>query len=104
VDWKAPIGTPVITAGMGRVTVAEYDPLYGNRVIINHGREWRTVYAHLSAIDVKPGDSVDTGTVIGAVGSTGLPAGPHLHFEVWRNGQALDPMLIDTGASVRKRK
>ena len=64
---------------------------YGNVVRINHGNGYETVFAHLSAIKVQVGDTVKSGDVLGLLGSTGRSTGPHLHYEVQRNGQRLDP-------------
>src|SRR5262245_16430080 len=95
VDWRAPLGTPVIAAGSGRVMSAgNSEREYGNWVVIDHGGSWQTVYAHLTRFAVKAGDCVVGGTVIGTVGVTGLSAGPHLHFEVRRDGTAVDPMML----------
>ena len=94
IDWSAPAGTPVSAAGKGRVISAEFAGTYGNRVIIDHGGGWQTHYAQLSMFSVRSGDCVAANAVIGAVGSTGLSTGPHLHFEVRRSDQAVDPMLV----------
>jgi murein DD-endopeptidase MepM/ murein hydrolase activator NlpD len=94
VDWAAPTGTPVIAAGRGRVIAAGMDGAYGNRVIIDHGGQWQTLYSQLHSFSVREGDCVEARAVIGAVGATGLSAGPHLHFEVRRNGEPLDPMIL----------
>lgn len=94
VDWAAPIGTQVIAAGAGRVVAAEPKGEYGNAVLIDHGGGWQTHYTQLSAFDAKQGDCVQFGAPIGKVGTTGLSVGPHLHFEVLRHGQFLDPMSI----------
>jgi len=94
VDWAAPHGTPVIAAGRGRVISAEVDGAYGNRVLIDHGGPWQTLYSQLASFSVRKGDCVEAGMVIGAVGATGLAAGPHLHFEVRRNGAPIDPMIL----------
>jgi murein DD-endopeptidase MepM/ murein hydrolase activator NlpD len=96
VDWAAPSGTQVVAAGAGRVVFAETKGDYGNLVVLDHGGGWQTAYAQLSAFDVKAGDCVEYGSPIGKVGSTGRSAGPHLHFEVSRNGQPLDPMVVQT--------
>jgi len=91
-DMPAPTGTTVFAARSGRVTWAGWRPGgYGNLVSIAHGGGVRSMYGHLSAVLVRDGQAVRTGTVIGRVGSTGLATGPHLHFEVRLRGAALDP-------------
>jgi murein DD-endopeptidase MepM/ murein hydrolase activator NlpD len=94
IDWAAPPGTPVIAAAGGRVVSARASGEYGWAVIIDHGAGWRTLYAHLSAFDVREGDCVAALAVIGKSGATGLSTGPKLHFEVHRNGQAIDPLRL----------
>jgi murein DD-endopeptidase MepM/ murein hydrolase activator NlpD len=80
VDFPSPTGTPVHAAQRGRVALAE--PLYfsGNTVLLDHGWGVYTLYGHFSEIDVKAGDLVETGTVLGKVGATGRVTGPHLHW------------------------
>ncbi|WP_448585386.1 M23 family metallopeptidase [Thermaurantiacus sp.] len=90
-DFAAPTGTPVLASAAGRVVMAGWGGGYGNLVEIDHGRGMRTRYAHLSRIRVKPGQQVGQGATIGAVGSTGLSTGPHLHYEVWVNGKPVNP-------------
>jgi murein DD-endopeptidase MepM/ murein hydrolase activator NlpD len=94
IDWAASPGTPVVAAGGGRVAFADRKGEYGNTVVIDHGGGWQTLYAQLLRIDVREGDCVGFGALIGEVGSTGLSAGPHLHFEVIRDGTHLDPMRV----------
>lgn len=91
IDFAAPTGTPVVASARGRVVKAGWGGGYGNVVHIDHGRGTITRYAHLSRIMVKPGQQVDQSQRIGAVGSTGLSTGPHLHYEVWVNGRAVNP-------------
>lgn len=95
IDVKAPLGTPVVAAASGVVTVAttRYDeaPAYGTVVILDHGDGWTTRYSHLSALDVAPGAEVAAGDVVGEVGNTGRSTGPHLHFEVRHNDVPVDP-------------
>lgn len=90
-DFRAPRGTPVHAAGPGVVEVARRKGSYGRLVIISHGAGLETRYAHLQRIDVKEGEFVPAGALVGTVGSTGRSTGPHLHFEVRRYGEALDP-------------
>ncbi|HHW07627.1 MAG TPA: peptidoglycan DD-metalloendopeptidase family protein [Clostridia bacterium] len=91
IDIAAPSGAKVIAAESGRVMMAGYYGAYGNTVIINHGSGIATLYAHLSAITVKEGDEVLRGDQVGKVGSTGLSTGPHLHFEVRKDGEPVNP-------------
>ena len=94
-DFAAPTGTDVRTVGDGVVEFAGVQNGYGNVVYVKHrNQEHVTVYAHLSRIDVKRGQSVTQGEEIGAVGSTGWATGPHLHFEFRVDGKPQDPMLI----------
>jgi len=94
VDWAAPRGTPVIAAGPGQVVFAGEKGEYGNAVVIDHGGGWQTLYSQLSRIEAGVGDCVAFGALIGKVGSTGLSSGPHLHFEVQKNGQPIDPLSV----------
>ncbi len=94
VDYAAPTGAPVRTVGSGFVESAGHQNGFGNVVFIKHPQGPMTVYAHLSRIDVKRGQSVTQGEVIGAVGQTGWATGPHLHFEFRLNGQHQDPMTL----------
>lgn len=92
IDIAAPQGTPVNATFEGKVTSAEMTSGgYGNLIEIDHGNGTVTRYAHLASIDVKVGDSVKAGQKIGGVGSTGRSSGNHLHYEIRRNGKAVDP-------------
>lgn len=91
VDYAAPTGTPALTVGDGVVEFAGVQGGFGNVVIVRHGSNHSTVYAHLSRILVRPGQKVQKGQTIGAVGSTGWSTGPHLHFEFRVNGVHMDP-------------
>jgi murein DD-endopeptidase MepM/ murein hydrolase activator NlpD len=93
-DFAAPTGTAVRTVGDGVVEFAGVQGGYGNVVFVKHRNQHVTVYAHLSRIDVRLGQSVEQGQTIGAVGATGWATGPHLHFEFRVNGQHQDPMTI----------
>jgi murein DD-endopeptidase MepM/ murein hydrolase activator NlpD len=92
VDIAAPYGTAIHAAAGGVVVHAARWGGYGNCVIVDHGGGLATLYAHCSSLAVNVGDSVRQGQTIGYVGSTGLSIGPHLHFEVRRNGRTVDPM------------
>ena len=94
VDYGAPVGTPVRTVGDGVVDFAGVQGGFGNVVIIRHNRSDTTVYAHLSRIDVRRGQSVSQGQRVGAVGATGWATGPHLHFEFRVNGRHQDPLTV----------
>jgi murein DD-endopeptidase MepM/ murein hydrolase activator NlpD len=91
IDFPAPKGTAVFSAGYGKVTFVGERSGYGNLVEITHGTGLITRYGHLSAFLVKQGQIVDTGTPIARVGSTGRSTGPHLHFEVRLGDKAVDP-------------
>ena len=91
IDFPAPRGTIVLSAGSGEVTFVGQKSGYGNVVEVTHAAGLVTRYAHLSAFIAKEGQTVQTGTPIAEVGSTGRSTGPHLHFEVRRKEQAVDP-------------
>lgn len=93
-DLSAPEGSEVTSLFNGVIARAEYDGGLGNYVIVTHGRELQTLYAHLSEIKVKAGDMVNQYEVIGLVGSTGRSTAPHLHLGVYINGQKVDPMKL----------
>jgi murein DD-endopeptidase MepM/ murein hydrolase activator NlpD len=95
VDLGAPLGSPVYPIMDGKVEITAAQRFgYGNHIIIDHGSEIKSLYAHLSKILVKEGEEVDKGTVIGLIGSTGWSTGPHLHLEVYDNGQTFNPLTI----------
>ena len=94
VDYAAPTGTPVRSVGQGIVDVAGSQGGFGNVVMVKHASGQTTVYAHLSRINVKRGQSVIQGQTLGLVGSTGWATGPHLHFEFRVNGQHKDPLTM----------
>lgn len=91
VDLAAPPGTSVLAARDGTIVAAGDDPALGLHVIIEHEGGLRTVYGHLSRIAIVLNQTVRSGTIVGAVGSTGLSTGPHLHFEIRLSGKARDP-------------
>ncbi len=93
-DYAAPIGTAVRVVGKGVVEFAGVQNGFGNVVYVKHADNKETVYAHLSQINVKKGQSVAQGEVLGAVGMTGWATGPHLHFEFRVNGQHIDPLVV----------
>ncbi|MEN2766835.1 M23 family metallopeptidase [Ornithinibacillus xuwenensis] len=91
VDIRGYYGTPVYATADGTVTMAEYYGSYGNAIRIRHSGTYQTLYGHLSSIDVEVGDVVKKGDTIGTIGSTGRSTGPHLHYEVVKNGEPIDP-------------
>jgi murein DD-endopeptidase MepM/ murein hydrolase activator NlpD len=94
VDLAAPVGTPVIAAGAGRVVLARARIITGNSVVIEHLPGVFTLYYHLDEIDVEEGQRLYGGQRIGTVGMTGLATGPHLHWELRVGGVAVDPDLF----------
>jgi murein DD-endopeptidase MepM/ murein hydrolase activator NlpD len=94
VDIAAPWGSPVFAASDGVVQIAGRSSGYGNFVKIGHGNGYGTGYGHLSRIYVRPGEHVRRGQRIGAVGNTGLSTGPHLHYELYRGGVAVNPRSV----------
>ena len=118
VDFAAPTGTPVVACSDG-VVVESTDLFrgqakYGKVVVLDHGGGLQTMYAHLDSRSVKPGERVTAGQPIGEAGETGVATGPHLHFELWRDGRNVNPetMLPDLErfaskaalASIRKNR
>ncbi len=91
-DFSAPIGTPIYATGDGVVIAQGNERGYGNRIIINHSYGYATKYAHMSRFKVKKGQRVKRGDLIGYVGNSGASTGPHLHYEVFKNGKAVNPI------------
>lgn len=85
-------GEPIFAANNGRVHTARTMPIYGKAVILVHGGQTKTLYAHLSWISVRAGQQVRRGQVIGYCGSTGNSTAPHLHFEYYRGGRPINPL------------
>ena len=104
VDYAAPMGSRIYASGDGVVQRAQWAEGYGRYIVIRHNSEYSTGYAHMSgfARGIKPGVRVKQGQVIGYVGSTGRSTGPHLHFEIIKNGKKVDPLKIKaaTGANL----
>ena len=95
IDFSANIGTPVLTTANGSVVdIVRSKYGYGNRIVIKHDNEYRTIYAHLRDIYVSKGDTVIVGQEIGTVGNSGLSTGSHLHYEIRHNGHAIDPLSL----------
>ncbi|TNC26219.1 peptidoglycan DD-metalloendopeptidase family protein [Mumia zhuanghuii] len=91
-DFAAACGTPVRAVADGRVVAVTYDPAYGQRVVMDHGGGVETSYNHLARASVRSGAAVRAGAVVGAVGSTGMSTGCHLHFMVRADGAPVDPV------------
>jgi murein DD-endopeptidase MepM/ murein hydrolase activator NlpD len=91
-DFTAPSGTPIYASGNGKVIRANRSATYGRVVYIEHGYGYKTIYAHMSKIKAKRGQYVKRGDLIGYVGNTGRSVSSHLHYEVHKNGRALNPI------------
>lgn len=104
IDFGAPVGTPVSSAGDGIVVKAGWNGAYGNYVLVKHNSQYSTAYAHLSRINVKPGQKIKQRQSIGSVGTTGRSTGPHLHYEVISHGQQVNPMAIKQLPAIRLSK
>ena len=100
VDYAAPKGTAIFAGGDGVIQVAKYNGSYGNYIKIRHNSEFSTAYGHMQrfARGIRPGVRVKQGQVIGYVGSTGRSTGPHLHYEVIKNGRRVNPRTIKASA------
>lgn len=95
VDFAQPYGSPVYPISEGIVERVSYQRFgYGNYLIVDHGSGFKSLYAHFSKIITKEGQEVDKNTVIGLIGSSGWATGPHLHLEVYENGQLFNPLII----------
>ena len=90
-DIAASYGSPFRAARGGRVLYAGWQTAYGNTIIIDNGNGTTTLYGHASKLNVRAGQPVKAGQTIGKVGSTGWSTGPHLHFEVRKNGRPVNP-------------
>lgn len=100
IDYAAPLGTPILATADGTVTYAAWNGGFGNYIDIRHNGTYATQYAHLSsyAKGIKPGAKVSQGDVIGYVGSTGWSTGPHLHYQIKKNGTLVNPLTIELPA------
>jgi murein DD-endopeptidase MepM/ murein hydrolase activator NlpD len=94
IDLAAPQGTPVKATLDGRVSRVAVNSVYGNYIIITHQGAYQSLYAHLSVVSIKQGDWVGQNSKIGEVGSTGYSTGPHLHFSVFKNNKAINPLEV----------
>ena len=92
-DFSAPTGTPIYATGDGKVTKYRRSRAgYGNHIIIDHGYGYQTLYAHMSKVDVRRGQKVKRGDIIGYIGSSGRSTAPHLHYEVIKDGRKINPV------------
>lgn len=92
-DFTAPIGTDIYCTGDGVVKKVDHSRRgFGNHVIIDHGYGYETIYAHMSKINVRTGQKVKRGDLLGLVGNSGTSTGPHLHYEVHKNGHKINPV------------
>ena len=103
IDFSAPIGTPIMAAGKGKVLKANYSKSFGYRVLLEHHGGYRTLYAHLKgfAKGIKAGAQVKQGEIIGYLGNTGLSTSRHLHYEVHKNGQAINPLTMKQPSNIQ---
>lgn len=103
IDFSAPTGTPIMAAGKGKVLKASYSKSFGYRVLLEHHDGYRTLYAHLKgfAKGIKSGVSVKQGQIIGYLGNTGLSTSRHLHYEVHKNGQAINPLTMKQPSNIQ---
>jgi murein DD-endopeptidase MepM/ murein hydrolase activator NlpD len=94
IDIVAKEGTPIMAVFDGIIVVAEEFGSYGNYVKINHGNEMYSIYAHCKKLYTRKGEKIKKGNVIASVGNTGSTTGNHLHFEVWKGNEVIDPLEI----------
>ena len=92
VDLRAAFGTPIRASADGRVAAAGWNGGYGREVRLDHGQGLQSLYAHMSRLAASPGQRVHAGEIIGYVGSSGLSTGPHLHYEVLKDGRPVNPL------------
>ena len=92
-DFTAPVGTEIYATGNGTISKIEFDGRgYGNNIIINHGYGYESLYGHMNKIVVRPGQKISRGDLIGFVGNSGSSTGPHLHYEVRKNNNPVNPV------------
>ena len=97
-DFTAPRGTPIYATGNGRILRADQTATgFGKHIRIDHGFGYITIYAHLSQYNVRRGQKIKRGDIIGYVGSTGRSQAPHLHYEVWKDKKKINPINFYTG-------
>jgi murein DD-endopeptidase MepM/ murein hydrolase activator NlpD len=94
IDLESPVATPVRAAEVGTVVFSAWNGAHGKQIEVQHDAHWATRYSHLDVLLVRPGTVVKKGQIIGLSGQTGLVTGPHVHFELRRDGDALDPEVF----------
>jgi len=94
IDIIAKFNTPIMSTGNGTVVSAGTSPLWGKNVLIDHGFGIRTQYGHLNSINVRKGQQVQKGDIIGRLGQTGRATGPHIHYQIWIGDTPKDPLLF----------
>ncbi len=94
IDIAVPRGTPVHAVADGTVISAEWNPRYGHRVMVDHGGGMISMYGHNELLLVETGDRITSGEPIALSGNSGISTAPHLHFEIWLNGRAVDPRAL----------
>ncbi len=92
IDIAVPIGSDILASASGQVVFAGHTTELGNLIVVYHGNEYFTYYGHNESIVVKPYQQVQSGDVIAKSGDTGESSGPHLHYEIWKEGEAVDPL------------
>ena len=103
IDFRSPVGKSIPATAAGIVTHAGWDGGYGKMVEIDHGNGYATRYGHLSEVDVKVGEKVKLGQIVGKSGSTGRSTGPHLHYEIRHDGRPIDPVgFLKAGMKINK--
>ena len=93
VDIAVPIGEPILASASGQIVFSGWTPELGNLVVIYHNNEYFTYYGHNELILVNSYGKVERGDVIATSGNSGISSGPHLHFEIWKDGEPVDPLL-----------
>ena len=103
IDFSAPTGTPIMAAGKGKVLKANYSKSFGYRVLLEHHGGYRTLYAHLKgfAKGIRAGSRVKQGQIIGYLGNTGMSTSRHLHYEVHKNGKAINPLTMKQPSNIQ---
>lgn len=94
IDIAAPAGTPIIASRGGKIVKIGKDDIFGNYVLISHSVQYQTFYGHLQTVAVRLNETVNSGSMIGTLGSTGVSTGPHLHFEILKDYAAVDPLPL----------